>query len=179
MSAPWLAPPDTCRLSRFAAPPSIAAPTSSASAPCSTRCSRGVRAFQRDTTAETMTAILHDDPPENPPDGRPTPPALDRIVHHCLEKSPGAAFPVSSRPGLRSGVHHHADGFRRPLRRQGQGAQDSFVSIRCRRSPRVARRFGRMAPRRPRVTPLVRNFIRSPIAAARPARRDSPLTDRT
>jgi eukaryotic-like serine/threonine-protein kinase len=52
----------------------------------------GVRAFHRDTTAETMTAILHDDPPENPPDGRPLPPALDRIVHHCLEKAPEQRF---------------------------------------------------------------------------------------
>ena len=52
----------------------------------------GVRAFKRDTTAETMTAILHDDPPENPPDGRPLPPALDRIVHHCLEKAPEQRF---------------------------------------------------------------------------------------
>jgi serine/threonine protein kinase/Tol biopolymer transport system component len=52
----------------------------------------GVRAFKRDTTAETMTAILHDDPPEAPPDGRPLPPALDRIVHHCLEKAPEQRF---------------------------------------------------------------------------------------
>jgi len=52
----------------------------------------GVRAFRRDTTAETMTAILHDDPPENPPDGRAMPPALDRIVHHCLEKNPEQRF---------------------------------------------------------------------------------------
>ncbi len=52
----------------------------------------GVRAFKRDTTAETMTAILHDDPPENPPDGRALPPALDRIVHHCLEKNPEQRF---------------------------------------------------------------------------------------
>jgi Tol biopolymer transport system component len=52
----------------------------------------GVRAFKRDTTAETMTAILHDDPPDYPPDGRPLPPAFDRIVHHCLEKSPEQRF---------------------------------------------------------------------------------------
>jgi len=52
----------------------------------------GIRAFQRDTTAETMTAILHDDPPEQPPGGRPIPPALDRIVHHCLEKAPEQRF---------------------------------------------------------------------------------------
>jgi Tol biopolymer transport system component len=52
----------------------------------------GVRAFQRDTTAETMTAILHDDPPETPTVGRPIPPALDRIVRHCLEKAPEQRF---------------------------------------------------------------------------------------
>ena len=52
----------------------------------------GVRAFKRDTTAETMTAILHDDPPEAPPDGRPLPPVLDRIVDHCLEKAPEQRF---------------------------------------------------------------------------------------
>ena len=47
----------------------------------------GKRAFQRDTTAETMTAILKEDPPET---CRVEPgnlsPALDRIVRHCLEK---------------------------------------------------------------------------------------------
>src|SRR5271169_2730164 len=52
----------------------------------------GVRAFHRDTTAETMTAILHDDPPEAPAGGRPIPPALDRIVRHCLEKAPEQRF---------------------------------------------------------------------------------------
>ena len=52
----------------------------------------GVRAFSRDTTAETMTAILHDDPPETPTGGRPIPPALDRIVRHCLEKAPEQRF---------------------------------------------------------------------------------------
>src|SRR5215469_6380999 len=52
----------------------------------------GVRAFKRDTTAETMTAILHDDPPEAPQDGRPLPPVFDRIVHHCLEKAPEQRF---------------------------------------------------------------------------------------
>src|SRR3974377_1973674 len=52
----------------------------------------GVRAFKRDTNAETMTANLHDDPPEAPAGGRPLPPALDRIVHHCLEKAPEQRF---------------------------------------------------------------------------------------
>jgi eukaryotic-like serine/threonine-protein kinase len=52
----------------------------------------GVRAFKRDTTAETMTAILHEEPPETVATGRQIPPALDRIIRHCLEKSPDHRF---------------------------------------------------------------------------------------
>jgi eukaryotic-like serine/threonine-protein kinase len=52
----------------------------------------GVRAFSRDTTAETMTAILKDEPPESLETSRHIPPALDRIIRHCLEKSPDQRF---------------------------------------------------------------------------------------
>jgi eukaryotic-like serine/threonine-protein kinase len=52
----------------------------------------GVRAFKRDTAAETMTAILNDEPPEPLETSRHIPPALDRIVRHCLEKSPDQRF---------------------------------------------------------------------------------------
>lgn len=52
----------------------------------------GVRAFSRDTTAETMTAILNDEPPETLETARHIPPALDRIIRHCLEKSPDQRF---------------------------------------------------------------------------------------
>jgi Tol biopolymer transport system component len=38
-----------------------------------------------------MTAILREDPPD-PPLDRPLPPAIDRIVRHCLEKKPEARF---------------------------------------------------------------------------------------
>jgi serine/threonine protein kinase len=44
----------------------------------------GKRAFKRDTNAETMAAIMRDDPPES---GRNISPALDRVVKHCLEKN--------------------------------------------------------------------------------------------
>ena len=50
----------------------------------------GARAFQRETTAETMTAILREDPPEPTPDR--VAPAIDRIIRHCLEKKPEARF---------------------------------------------------------------------------------------
>jgi eukaryotic-like serine/threonine-protein kinase len=52
----------------------------------------GTRAFHRETTAETMTAILKEEPPELMESGRQIPPALDRIVRHCLEKAPEQRF---------------------------------------------------------------------------------------
>ncbi len=52
----------------------------------------GKRAFQRNTGAETMTAILNDDPPEFPAVGDIASPALERIVRHCMEKQPGQRF---------------------------------------------------------------------------------------
>jgi serine/threonine protein kinase/Tol biopolymer transport system component len=46
----------------------------------------GRRAFQRDTAAETMTAILREDPPALEAAVESLPPALGRVVTHCLEK---------------------------------------------------------------------------------------------
>jgi serine/threonine protein kinase len=47
----------------------------------------GRHAFQRETTAETMTAILREDPPDLAVGRADLPPSLDRIVRHCLEKN--------------------------------------------------------------------------------------------
>ena len=52
----------------------------------------GVRAFRRDTAAETMTAVLKDDPPELSDPGHLVSPALERIVRRCLEKNPEQRF---------------------------------------------------------------------------------------
>jgi len=52
----------------------------------------GHRAFRRDTSAETMTAVMRDDPPELTDPQHPISPALDRIVRRCLEKSPDQRF---------------------------------------------------------------------------------------
>jgi Tol biopolymer transport system component len=49
----------------------------------------GTRAFHRESAAETMAAILREEPPELVQSGRNISPALDRIVRHCLEKSAG------------------------------------------------------------------------------------------
>jgi hypothetical protein len=47
----------------------------------------GRRAFHRDSSIETLNAILKEEPEEVPPN-RQIPPALDRVVRHCLEKKP-------------------------------------------------------------------------------------------
>jgi serine/threonine protein kinase len=52
----------------------------------------GVRAFRRDTSAETMTAILREDPAELSVSGKIISPAMDRIIRRCLEKKPLQRF---------------------------------------------------------------------------------------
>ncbi len=52
----------------------------------------GVKAFRRDTTAETMTAVLRDDPPELSNTTHNISPALERIIRRCLEKNPEQRF---------------------------------------------------------------------------------------
>jgi len=47
----------------------------------------GQRAFSGDSTAETMSAILHQDPPELPRATPPVNPAVDHTIRHCLEKN--------------------------------------------------------------------------------------------
>jgi eukaryotic-like serine/threonine-protein kinase len=51
----------------------------------------GRRAFARDTSAETLTAILREEPPPLSPSAE-TFGELERIVSHCLEKSPEERF---------------------------------------------------------------------------------------
>src|SRR5580698_1268674 len=51
----------------------------------------GNRAFHGETSIETMNAILKEDPPELTVTNR-VPPVLERIVRHCLEKSPEESF---------------------------------------------------------------------------------------
>ncbi len=52
----------------------------------------GKRAFRGDSMAETMSAILREDPPDLSETNRTVPPALERVVHHCLEKNPAERF---------------------------------------------------------------------------------------
>ena len=56
----------------------------------------GTRAFHRSTSAETMTAILNDDPPAISQLVQTIPPGLQRVVHRCLEKNPEQRFHSAS-----------------------------------------------------------------------------------
>ncbi len=52
----------------------------------------GRKVFARPTASDTMAAILRDDLPESLELSRAVPPALRRIVEHCIEKDPGRRF---------------------------------------------------------------------------------------
>ena len=52
----------------------------------------GRRAFRGETSADTMSAILKEDPPQITELNPQIPPALERIVGHCLEKNPDERF---------------------------------------------------------------------------------------
>ena len=52
----------------------------------------GKRAFQGESAAETMSAIVKEDPPDLAEANRNISPALERVVRHCLEKNPAARF---------------------------------------------------------------------------------------
>jgi Tol biopolymer transport system component len=52
----------------------------------------GNRAFHGDSAADTMSAILREDPPELSLTNQNLPPGLERIVRHCLEKNPEQRF---------------------------------------------------------------------------------------
>ena len=52
----------------------------------------GKRAFHGDSAADTMSAILREDPPDLSVTNQNISPGLERIVRHCLEKSPEQRF---------------------------------------------------------------------------------------
>jgi serine/threonine protein kinase len=52
----------------------------------------GRRAFHGESAAETMSAILKEDPPDLSETNQKVSPALERLVNHCLEKNPEERF---------------------------------------------------------------------------------------
>ncbi|HEV8117451.1 MAG TPA: protein kinase, partial [Thermoanaerobaculia bacterium] len=52
----------------------------------------GNRAFRGDSAADTMSAILKEDPPELSLTNQNVSPGLERVIRHCLEKNPEQRF---------------------------------------------------------------------------------------
>ena len=52
----------------------------------------GRRAFHGESSAETMSSILKEDPPDLSGTSKAVSPALERLINHCLEKNPEARF---------------------------------------------------------------------------------------
>jgi serine/threonine protein kinase len=52
----------------------------------------GQRAFRGDSSADTMSAILREDPPAVSSLNPNVTPGMNRVVHHCLEKNPEERF---------------------------------------------------------------------------------------
>jgi serine/threonine protein kinase/Tol biopolymer transport system component len=56
----------------------------------------GKQTFRKPTSAETMTAILNEEPPSISQITPAAPPGMQRVVHRCLEKSPEQRFQSAS-----------------------------------------------------------------------------------
>lgn len=52
----------------------------------------GQRAFAKATMADTMTALLAENPPDFLESGRQVPPEAERVTSHCLEKDPARRY---------------------------------------------------------------------------------------
>jgi Tol biopolymer transport system component len=60
----------------------------------------GRRPFVGATAADTLSAILREDPPAIPPTIGPLPPSVDRVVRRCLEKEPSERFQTARDVGF-------------------------------------------------------------------------------
>jgi hypothetical protein len=79
----------------------------------------GRRAFHAPTSAETMGAILNSDPPPMSAASRAIPPALERIVRHCLEKDPKERYQSAH------DLAFHLQGLLDPAEAGSEGARPS------------------------------------------------------
>lgn len=73
----------------------------------------GAVAFQRDSAVETMNAILKEDPPELSTQLDHLPASVERIIRHCMEKSPERRF--QSAPDLAFALRNSLDSSSRGL----------------------------------------------------------------
>lgn len=114
----------------------------------------GQQAFRADSSVETMNAILKEEPPEVSQVNPDVPAGFDRIVQHCLEKSPGERFQSARDLGFQLEAL--------------SGASGSGSTVAARAVPARSRRL------RPLVGAVIVAIL---IAAAFKAGRDSRLPD--
>jgi Tol biopolymer transport system component len=131
----------------------------------------GTRAFARETAAETMAAILREDPPDLLSRRAEISPDLDRLIRHCLEKNPAerfqsardVAFALESLLASGTGATAMAAGARHEV----AGARRLRVAVACAALAVVAAagwavgRFG-TARSNPDVEPLTRLDVALP-----------------
>lgn len=89
----------------------------------------GKKAFRKDTAADTMSAILKEEPPELSASRSTMSPALDRVVRHCLEKARERRF-QSARDiafALEDGLRRWSRALRTAPRRQRPGDELSSL----------------------------------------------------
>lgn len=79
----------------------------------------GRRAFQRDSAADTMSAILRDEPPELSATDPPIPAALADVVRRCLEKEPARRYQKAS--DVSADLRRLVRGDRSPASASGEG----------------------------------------------------------
>ena len=92
------------------------------------------RAFAGDSRIETLHAILKESPADLAASGRDIPPALDRLIMHCLEKAPESRFQTAR--DLVFALENLNDGFGRssaattpaPSRRVGRAAAAVLIA---------------------------------------------------
>jgi serine/threonine protein kinase len=89
----------------------------------------GRRAFRGDSTADTITAILKEDPPDLPVTERHIPPALVRIVDRCLEKSASRRFQSASDLGFAlDGLSSQSEMISAPVTAAGASAKRKQIA---------------------------------------------------
>ncbi len=107
----------------------------------------GKRAFQGDSAADTMSAILREDPPDLSVTNQNVSPGLERILRHCLEKNPEQRFQSARDLAFDLEALSALSGAPTRSHRDPPGPTESIGSWRGRRSWRSPRR--RLLPTSP------------------------------
>ncbi len=94
----------------------------------------GKPAFSRPTPADTMAAVLVDEPPELPPNVPAVAPGLERLVRRCLEKNPALRFQSArdvafALEAVGTSSLFRASGAEAPLVRPNRGRRAAAVAI--------------------------------------------------